>query len=420
MPLQSLRARDDTPGITLIISQVYLPDPAAAGQYLAEVASRLVLRGNRVRVLTANRGYDNPSRQYEAQEQLDGVNVERLPLSSFGKRSLSTRLVGAAAFLAQVVWRGVMMPELARVVVSTSPPMASLAALAIGKIRGVPISYWVMDINPDQAILLGKVTAGSLPDRLLEILNRAILSRAESVVTLDRFMASRLSKKAPSLDRSRLAVVPMWPLAKLTTIPHLENPFRTKHGLQGKRVVMYSGNHSIASPLTTLLEAARRLKDEPRLVFAFVGGGLGKADVERYIAEHELPNTLSLPYQPLNELSQSLSAADVHVVTLGQQMVGCIHPCKVYGAMAVARPILFIGPSPSHIADLLDRHQIGWQLRHGDVDQAVAYLREIAELTDDAIAVKGTEAHRAVESEFEPKQLCGQICDLIETPREVS
>ena len=35
-------------------------------------------------------------------------------------------------------------------------------------------------------------------------------------------------------------------------------------------------------------------------------------------------------------------------------MVGIIHPCKIYGAMAAARPILFLGPNPSHISDLLE------------------------------------------------------------------
>jgi hypothetical protein len=33
-------------------------------------------------------------------------------------------------------------------------------------------------------------------------------------------------------------------------------------------------------------------------------------------------------------------------------MVGIIHPCKIYGAMAAAKPILYFGPQPSHITDL--------------------------------------------------------------------
>ena len=155
----------------------------------------------------------------------------------------------------------------------------------------------------------------------------------------------------------------------------MENPFIARHGLAGKFVVMYSGNHSPSNPLTTLLEAAVQLEQNDDLRFLFVGGGAGKKEVERYIAEHKLKNVISLPYQPLSELKHSLSAADVHVVSLGQTMVGIIHPCKIYGAMAVGRPILYLGPRPSHVTDLLDRHSIGLQVIHGQVAQMVQAIQ---------------------------------------------
>src|SRR6201999_4045559 len=116
---------------------------------------------------------------------------------------------------------------------------------------------------------------------------------------------------------------------------------------------------------------------DPTLRFLFVGGGGAKKDVDALIKEHNLTNVISLPYQPLAELSYSLSAADVHVVSLGNDMVGIIHPCKVYGAMAVARPILFFGPKPSHVSDLLDAHHFGLGATHGDVTGAVNAIRQL-------------------------------------------
>ena len=46
------------------------------------------------------------------------------------------------------------------ILVSTSPPMCSFAALLIAAVRRVPIVYWVMDINPDQAVALGRFRTG--------------------------------------------------------------------------------------------------------------------------------------------------------------------------------------------------------------------------------------------------------------------
>jgi glycosyltransferase involved in cell wall biosynthesis len=177
---------------------------------------------------------------------------------------------------------------------------------------------------------------------------------------------------------------------------------------------MYSGNHSIASPLGTLIEAALELRNDSRLCFMFIGGGLGKKEVDDAIRNHRPPNMVSLPYQPLSEIKYSLSAASVHVVALGDPMVGVIHPCKIYGAMAVSRPILMFGPSPSHLADLIERYHIGWRVAHGDVAGALARLREIAQSPAETLDAMGTAAREVVERELSQERLCAQFCDVIE------
>ena len=100
-----------------------------------------------------------------------------------------------------------------------------------------------------------------------------------------------------------------------------------------------------------------------------IGGGAGKKEVERLIVKG-VKNIRSLPYQPLEQIRFSLSAADVHVVSLGNEVVGIVHPCKVYGAMAVSRPILLLGPAPCHVSDLIEQYKIGWHVEHDDVDGA--------------------------------------------------
>ena len=84
-----------------IISQVYVPDPAATGQHLADVAEELVRRGNRVIVDPSSRGYDEPSVKYLLRETIRGVNVRRVPLSSFGKSSILVQLAGGFSFVLQ-------------------------------------------------------------------------------------------------------------------------------------------------------------------------------------------------------------------------------------------------------------------------------------------------------------------------------
>jgi len=402
----------------LIISQTFVPDPASVGQHVADVAIEMARRGHPVHVLTSARGYENPQMKYPPRENLRGVDVRRLPLASFGKKSILTRVIGTAAFMAQIFFRALFTPRLGGIFFSTSPPLVGLVGTTVAMLRRVPCAYWAMDLNPDQLIAMGKIKQRSMIARILEAVNRWILRRSDLIIALDRFMADRLAQRDPKL-RDKMLVLPPWPHEEHIApgeAPSTNgvNPFRERHGLAGKFVVMYSGNHSPSNPLDTVLEAARELRDDDSIRFLFVGGGIGKPKVEAFIREHRLTHAMSLPYQPLSELKYSLSAADVHVVSLGQEMVGIIHPCKIYGAMAASRPVLFVGPKPSHITDLLDQHELGWHVAHGDVAGAVAVLRAMAAMSPDQMSAKGNRSREVLQQLLSQQHLCRAMCDRVE------
>ncbi|MEO1496404.1 MAG: glycosyltransferase family 4 protein [Planctomycetota bacterium] len=403
----------------LVISQVYPPDPAAVGQYLAEASSAIAERGYDVRVLTSARGFDDPTAKYPPRETLDGVDVVRMPLSSFGKATIAHRIVGMLVFLTQTLVRGLFTPRLGGILVSTSPPLASTVAVIIGLVRGAPITYWVMDLNPDQMIELGKISERSLAARVFDFFNRLILRRSAAVVALDRFIGERLCRKHDVTGK--MTVMPPWPHAEHAGgVPHAENPFRREHGLDGKFVVMYSGNHALTNPIETVIEAALRMQDRADLVFLFIGGGVRKKSVDDAIEQHRPTNIVSLPYQPLDTIRYSLSAADVHLVTLGDEAVGCVHPCKVYGAMALERPILYAGPSPSHVTDLLGEdnaaERIGWRIEHGDVDGAVRTIDAIRQTPADELHAMGGRAAAMIRERFDSQRMIDEFCEVVTGP----
>ena len=113
------------------------------------------------------------------------------------------------------------------------------------------------------------------------------------------------------------------------------------------------------------------MKDDPSIAFCFVGGGSEFKRVQKWVEAGKRANVLCLPYQPLNQLSASLSAADAHVVAMGDAMLGLVHPCKIYNILAVNAPVFYIGPKPSHVTEILD--QLGDEhpsirVAHGEAD----------------------------------------------------
>ena len=396
----------------LVISQVYPPDPAAVGQQLADVAEEMVRRGWRVRVWTAARGYEDPRQRYPRRESRGGVEVRRLPLSSFGKGGIAVRLVAQAAFMAQAVVRAIFAREATTLLVSTSPPFAGFGGWLVSVVRRVPLVWWVMDINPDQMVESGRLSARSPLARVFDWMNRRTLARARDVIVLDRFMRDRVLAKAPVAKK--LHVVPPWPHDNvLEDVPHEANPFRRRHGLEGSFVVMYSGNHGLSTPLATLLDAAGRLAAEPRLKFVFIGGGVIKKEIDALVARNAPPNILSLPYQPLDAIRYSLSAADVHVVSVADEAVGIVHPCKIYGALAIGRPVIALAAEQSHAADILARHRVGWLIEHGRVERLVTLLEQLVATPRAELAAMGAEAKRAARECYARSELLGRVCDIV-------
>ncbi len=361
------------------LNQAFYPDVASTAQHAADLAVALAARGHQVTVLASRRGYDDPARRYTAFERWQGVEIRRVFATAFGKRARWRRAADFASFLLSCLFRLMLLPRQNAVVAMTTPPLvAALAALFV-RLRGGRLVYWVMDLNPDQAIAAGWLRPQSLVTKALRRLLTFSLQTSDCVVALDRFMGERIeAKRVPS---TKIHVIAPWAHDRSVRFdPSGRAAFRAVHGLDGCFVVMHSGNHSPCHPLDTLLEAARRLDGEPGFRFCFVGGGSEFARVGRFAARHGLSNVICLPYQPLAGLSASLSAADLHVVLMGDPFVGIVHPCKIYNVLAVGRPVLYIGPRPSHVTDLFDAGAVDgaavFQARHGEVDRVVALLTE--------------------------------------------
>jgi len=412
-PPAGLDVQRTRPGVILIFSQTFVPDPASVGQHVADVAIELARRGHRVRVYASDRGYENPKIRYPKREILQGVDVRRFGFTSFGKKSIFMRIVGTWMFHLRTLLVALFTPGVVGIMFSTSPPMVGLAVGVTRLLRRIPTAYWAMDLNPDQLWALNKLDRKQFTSRVLEAGNRFILRNSDVIIALDRFMADRLRTR-PGVE-GKLVVLPPWPHeTHVESLTHEQNPFRKQHQLDGKFVIMYSGNHSPSNPLQTILNAAKQLRDDPEVRFMFVGGGIGKKAVEQFVKDNALSNCLCLPYQPLESLRFSLSAADVHVVSLGDDMIGIIHPCKVYGAMAVARPVLFVGPRPSHVSDLLDEHAFGLHVAHGDTAGAVDAILKLKSTDRATLDQMGRVALQTLQGRLSQTILCGKFCDAVE------
>jgi colanic acid biosynthesis glycosyl transferase WcaI len=335
----------------LLLNQTFYPDVASTAQHASDLAVKLAARGHEVTVVCGRRAYDNPGEKYARHEVWRRVRIRRIASSGFGKKARWRRAADFGSYIANCALHLARLPSFDLVIAMTSPPLISWLAARFTALKGGRFVFWVMDLNPDEALAAGWLRAGSRTTKRLAAMLNFSLHRATTIVALDRFMAGRIADKG--VPAGKIATVPPWSHDHAVGYDQAgRDEFRARHGLQGKHVVMYSGNHSPCHPLTGLLDAARQLSVRKDIAFCFVGGGSEFENVRRFAREHSLDNILTLPYQPLAQLSASLSAADLHVVVMGEAFVGIVHPCKVYNIRTLGIPYLYIGPAESHVAEM--------------------------------------------------------------------
>ena len=323
----------------LLLNQAFHPDVVASAQYASDLTRALAERGHHLTVLCSARGYDRTSERFAADESWNGIEIIRIAGTGFGKGKKWKRAADFASFLLLCAARVAMLPRFDVVIAMTSPPLMSVLGAVLKPWKATRLLYWTLDLNPDEAIAANYLRAGSRSARVLQKLQVFSLRTSDAIVVLDEFMQRRVIEQGTDADR--VHVIAPWAHDQDVYFDRAgRSEFRAMHGLTDKFVVMHAGNHSPCHPVDTLLKVAKTLRLRDDVAFVFVGGGSEHERVSRYANANRLNNLLCLPYQPREELAGVLSAADLHVVLMGDAFVGIVHPCKIYNVLAVDAPFL--------------------------------------------------------------------------------
>jgi len=239
----------------LLLNQCFYPDVVSTAQHLTDLAVGLVEQRHDVTVVASDRGYDNPESRFSKREVWKGITIIRIPALALGKTSKLRRALNFASFLIACTVKLIFLPKFDLVVTLTSPPLISFLGSLFVKLRGGKMLFWVMDLNPDEAIAAGWLRKDSSTARMLGGLLRYSLVHAEKIVVLDRFMRTRILDKR--IADQKLVIIAPWSHSDAVRYDaQARDSFRSEHGLSEKFVVMYSGNHSPCHPLDTLIEVA--------------------------------------------------------------------------------------------------------------------------------------------------------------------
>ena len=392
----------------IFINRYFYPDHSATSQMLSDLAFALAARDEEVVVITSRQLYESRSLPLPSVESINGVRVIRVWTTRFGRANLIGRAVDYLTFYLSAGVAVMLAASRGDIVIAkTDPPMLSVIAHPMCRLRGALLVNWLQDLFPEVAEAVGGRGGGSRLGRVLHRAFRALrnwsLKGAAMNVAIGEGMAERI--RLLGVAQARVCVIPNWADGDLIRpLDRAGNVLSGQWGLEGAFVVGYSGNLGRVHDHATIIDAMsclekpcatvgaaipsreesrdgsaaeRGIGDRP-IVWLFVGGGTGFEALRREAEQRHLSSVVFKPYQPRSNLAASLGLADVHLVSLRPELEGLVVPSKYYGIAAAGRPAIFIGAAEGEIGRALACSEAGLTVPQGDAAALAGAIMTLA------------------------------------------
>ena len=377
----------------LLINQHFFPEVASSGQIMTELCADMARDGHTVTVLTGVPSY-RPKEQQESADTRPGIlsddewqiiagkfltflrkflHSKIFDLDSvFGIYIIRTyvysphlredkwryiqRLLQYLTFFINSLIIAMFLPRQDVVIYLSTPPLLNgLTAYALKLIKGTVNIYNIQDLYPDVAIKLG-VLNNKWIISACNFVESFLYRHAAAIVPVGDMMVRVLLQKGA--DPNKIEVIPNWTDSEFMRPLGKDTAFSRQHGFVNRFVVMYSGNMGLSQGLEVVLRCAEITKKE-NILYILAGGGASRQALIEMAESMKLPNVRFLSYQPRERLPESLSAADIHLITLKKGLSSYSVPSKVYGILASGKPLIASVDEDSEIAFITQQAECG-------------------------------------------------------------
>ncbi|MGH8436284.1 MAG: glycosyltransferase family 4 protein [Pseudomonas sp.] len=354
----------------LLLTQWFDPEPTFKGLVFA---GELVKQGFEVEVVTGfpnypgGRLYPGYKLKLLQREQIDGVQVTRVPLYPSHDQGAFGRVLNYISFAAASLFYGLFCAKRPDVIYAYHPPLTvGIAAVLIRLFRRVPVVYDIQDMWPDTLRATGMFSS----EKALKVVSAVcdwVYRRVDQLVVLSPGFKRLLIERG--VPESRIEVIYNWCAENALAAPQSTLP-ASFPGPDRFRI-LFAGNMGKAQALDAVLAAAELLQDwAPELAFVFLGGGVEVGRLRQLAVDKSLRNVTFLPPVPMIEVGSYLEAADALLVHLKKDPLFTITiPSKTQAYMAVGKPILMAVDGDA--ADLIRESKCG-QVAESENPQAIA------------------------------------------------
>lgn len=391
----------------LIYAHYYIPDTASTGQIIKDLAEGM-LDTFKITVICVVPSYlgtveDKWKTQKYYKENINGVDVLRVSVPEFTKTSKKSRIKNIVAYFFRAMKATGKVGKVDYVMSVSQPPILGGLLGVWGKFRKrARFVYQIQDFNPEQ-VLAVHYSKNKFITGLMMWCDKFSCRRANLVITVGRDLVETLNNRFKNFKPPKSVLINNWIDEKEIYPLEPEHPkvieFKKKYGLDGKFVIMYSGNIGLYYDLERLIKVIKQFRkgytlagvyeegprtaDGREVVFAFVGAGSVLDKLVLYTRKHHFENVVFIPYQDKKDLIYSLNAGDVHWCVNAKGIKGVSCPSKAYGIMAVGKPIIGVLEVGTEVRRLIEECNCGRCVSPGDYAEVADTIRWFIEHGED-------------------------------------
>jgi colanic acid biosynthesis glycosyl transferase WcaI len=361
-----------------LITDYYPPEVGSNSYLYQSLAHYLGSRGHEVFVITGQPRYhvpDGATKPGAVTQETPKITVLRAEVPHLRSRGFLARAANEAA-LPLVLLRQVCKALPLDVVCMYSPPLTlGLLGIAARALWRVPFVFNVQDMLPQAAVDMGALRNPALIATLRRV-EGLIYQSAAAVLVHSEGNRQMIRRFHPGLD-TRIRSVYNWvdfdQFESLTPLPAEIASF-----IEGKIVFSYGGALGLQHDISTILDAADRLRGREDIVFVVAGDGALRDHWRQMVRNRNLAQVRIAPLMPQRQFNSLLLRSRASFLALSPMLKTPVVPGKLQTIMAAGIPAVCIVNAESDSVNMVAEAGCGYSATPGQVAEVTRYLEILA------------------------------------------
>ena len=284
-----------------------------------------------------------------------------------------------------------------------SPVPEGIPAMLIGKLKNIPIVYWVQDIWPDSLLTSNSIKSKKTLGLIGKVIN-FIYSKCSVIMVQSEAFIPMIQKTGFKRD---IIFLPNGAEDLYKPIPKTDNK-EILSKIPNGFIIMFAGSIGESQDFETILSTAKILEDNSDIYFVIVGDGRKLEWVKDQVQNRNLKHVKLLGHHPMEMMPDFFSVADVMLVSLKDTYIyGLTIPGKTQSYLACGKPIL--ASLNGEGARIIEESDAGKTCPAENPEKLAEAVIEMYQMDKKTLVQKGLNGRKYFENHFKRKVLIDRL-----------